>query len=92
MKIRKNEANRIREAMTLHFKTVPPEVWEFYKERVKKDARVKDIDKRMRWDLFYGSGLPRDSEFMNSLRKQGIEDNHIDTVLRQVQKEIRFYI
>lgn len=92
MKIRKNEANRIREAMTLLFILVPPEVWEFYKERVKKDTRVKDIDKRMRWDLFYAAGLLRDSEFMDSLRKQGIEDHHIDTVLRQIQKEIRFYI
>lgn len=56
-----------------------------YKERLKSDSKVKDIEERFRWDLLYnsgirigdGKGMSGDIELYSYMN-----DNHIDSVLK----------
>lgn len=56
-----------------------------YKQSLKSDPRVKDIDKRLRWDLFYfAMPVAWDSKELYGY----LNDNHIDTALRKIMKEL----
>lgn len=44
--------------------------------------KVKDIDKRYRWDLCHGASIPWG--FFTALYDEGCNDNHIDTALRSI--------
>ena len=64
-----------------------------YKEGLKNDQRVKDIDKRFRWDILYatkikigdGEGQHGDINLYSYM-----DDSHIDTALRHIMKSIGF--
>lgn len=63
-----------------------PEVRDRYRRRnIPRAARVKDIDKRFRWDLFW-HGIPVKirSAWMEARYAEGCNDGHIDTVLRKL--------
>lgn len=47
--------------------------------------KVKDLDKRYRWDLLWASG---DRYFLDFARALDATDNHIDTALRRVVKPL----
>lgn len=49
------------------------------------DARVKDVEKRLRWDLLYSANL---SPWICDNLYSYMDDTHIDTALRQIVKEI----
>lgn len=55
-----------------------------HREFIRKEGRAKDIEKRLRWDLFYSAtravGFPNFYSYLN--------DDHIDTALRAIMKEI----
>jgi hypothetical protein len=50
-----------------------------------KDSRVKDLEKRLRWDLSYKAGLTR--FFCDSVYSYA-NDDHIDTALKSIVKEL----
>jgi len=49
------------------------------------DNRVKDIKKRMRWDLLNATNL---TTFVCRELYQYLDDTHIDTALRNIMKEL----
>ena len=58
-----------------------------YKAKLAADSRVKDVDKRLRWDLFYASKLaPWSCDNVYPYAN----DDHVDTALRAIQKELNF--
>ena len=56
------------------------------RENAKNDPRVKDVEKAVRWNLSYRSGL---SAFIcDYVYPQGCDDKHVDTALRNIVKEL----
>ena len=55
-----------------------------HRDFIRKEGKAKDIEKRLRWDLFYSAtravGFPNFYSYLN--------DDHIDTALRAIMKEI----
>ncbi len=51
-----------------------------------KEGKAKDIDKRLRWDAIYAARL---TTFICDQIYPYANDEHIDTVLRQVIKEVQ---
>lgn len=49
------------------------------------DPRVKDAEKRIRWDLSHASGL---TSYICSNVYQYANDDHIDTALRSIAREL----
>lgn len=58
-----------------------------YKNQLKDDTRVKDIEKRFRWDLFQGSVSL--SFIVDELYKY-LNDTHIDSALKKIMSELVF--
>jgi hypothetical protein len=56
-----------------------------YKESLKTDDRIKDLDKRFRWDLFKAACLVR---FTCENLYNYLNDDHIDTALKSIIKEL----
>lgn len=56
-----------------------------HKESLKQDARVKDIEKRFRWDLLYAAKL---SPWICDNLYSYLDDSHIDTALKSIIKEL----
>jgi hypothetical protein len=56
-----------------------------HKEALKNDARVKDLDKRFRWDLLFAS---QSSVYIADTLYNYMDDKHIDTALRAIVKDL----
>jgi len=56
-----------------------------HKEALKNDERVKDIEKRFRWDLMYAANL---SPWICDNLYSYMDDSHIDTALRSIVREL----
>ena len=56
-----------------------------HREALKQDNRVKDLEKRLRWDLSYKAGL---SQFLCDSVYSYANDEHIDTALKNIVKEL----
>lgn len=50
-----------------------------------RSDKVKDLNMRYRWDLFWAAGC---SSFLNDMYDDGLKDSHIDTALRKIVKEL----
>lgn len=50
-----------------------------------REGRAKDVEKRLRWDLFWGAKL---HEFTSSTLYTYLNDTHIDTALKRIIKEL----
>ena len=57
-----------------------------HKEALRGDARVKNLEKRFRWDLSYAAGLTR--WVCDTLYPTGVDDSHIDTALRKAVRDL----
>jgi hypothetical protein len=49
------------------------------------DRKVKDADKRLRWDMLYAAGLGR---WICDNLYSYMDDTHIDTALRTIMKDM----
>lgn len=49
--------------------------------------KVKDLNKRYRWDLFYMTKLVNNREFMGKINEY-LNDDHLDTALRSIVKPL----
>ena len=56
------------------------------REALRNDPRVKDLEKRLRWDLCYAAGL---SAWICDNLYSYLDDVHIDTALRAIIKELQ---
>lgn len=55
------------------------------RDQIAVDPRVRDAEKRLRWDLFHVSGLTR---YVCDHVYNYANDVHIDTALRSIMREI----
>jgi hypothetical protein len=55
------------------------------REVLSKDSRVKDLEKRIRWDLTYQANL---TGFICDSLYSYLDDSHIDTALKSIMKEL----
>jgi hypothetical protein len=55
-----------------------------HREFIRKEGKAKDIEKRLRWDLFYSVNRAAGSMDMWVY----LQNSHIDTALRAIMKEI----
>ena len=64
-----------------------PEVVKAHVEAIRSgsDPRVKDAEKRIRWDLSYASGL---SAYLCNNVYQYANDDHVDTALRSIVRDL----
>lgn len=56
-----------------------------YKDSLKSDGRIKDIDKRFRWDLSYAAKL---APWVCDNLYSYMNDDHIDTALKNIVKDL----
>jgi hypothetical protein len=57
---------------------------EYYTNVIGKDPRVKDVNKRLMWDLVKGAGA---TKYLCDVLYQYLDDTHIDTALRALTPE-----
>jgi hypothetical protein len=80
MKMTNEHYNRLKTRMS-NFK---PFI-EKHRENIIKENKAQDIDKRLRWDIFYASKMHE----IYSYQEFDYTDNHIDTALKKIMKEIQ---
>lgn len=56
-----------------------------YRQRIIDEGKSRDVDKRVRWDVCYASGL---SGWISDNLYGYMDDTHIDTALRRIMREI----
>lgn len=56
-----------------------------YKEKLKADVRIKDLDKRLRWDLLWAVPNTPRTVLMDRLYAY-LDDTHIDTALKIISE------
>jgi hypothetical protein len=56
-----------------------------HKKALLSDPRVKDLDKRFRWDLMYRAGL---NKWVCETLYPYMNDTHLDTALKSVVKDL----
>lgn len=56
-----------------------------HREVLKSDPRVKDLEMRLRWDLFWAAKL---SQFASDTLYTYLNDAHIDTALKKIMTEV----
>jgi len=89
MKISKEHYEHIKQAFQTLSVNDNEKHWKHLKQ-AKKDRTqyIKDIDMRFRWDCFWSRNL---SEWVRTtLYPIGINDDHIDTALKNIIKELGF--
>lgn len=57
--------------------------------RFPRADRVKDLDKRYRWDLFWLAFDQAGGDFRAAFNAEGLTDSHIDTILRRAVPALR---
>lgn len=80
MKITPNHYNQMKQAI----EAIPTELKYMHFESLKLDNRVKDINKRFRWDCFNCAGL---TQFACDNLYSYLNDAHIDTALKSIIPE-----
>ena len=83
MKISKERADAVRKL----FSEIDQERLKNHINAVIATGKSQDLNKRVRWDmLYYSCSLANIN--LNDWYKEGINDSHIDTMLRQVMKDL----
>jgi len=60
-----------------------------HREALKSDPRVKDLEMRLRWDALWATNKQNStSAWMCANLYQYMNDDHIDTALRSIMKEL----
>lgn len=78
------------QAILAHFKRIS-EVSTIgeYREKLKSDPRVKDVEKRLRWDISYAGGTSTEfHKFITSEIYKYANDDHLDTAFKKAMKEL----
>ena len=73
------------EHMKAAIAALPVEGMRTHKQMLASDNRVKDLEKRFRWDLSYAAKL---TPFICSDVYSYANDEHVDTALRQIVCEL----
>lgn len=84
MKIKPEHYNRMLAAFALNYTQA---YVARYREQLKTDARVKELEMRLRWDLLHSAV---GSKWICDMLYPYANDDHIDTALRAVMRELGF--
>jgi hypothetical protein len=57
-----------------------------YREKLKNDKRVKNLETRFNWDMFYACKL---AGYACNYLYTYLNDNHIDTALKSIMRDIK---
>jgi hypothetical protein len=79
MKMTKEHYKHIEQAID----AIPVKLRQSHFASLQLDNRVKDIDKRFRWDCFNYAGL---TQFACDMLYKYLDDTHIDTALKSIMK------
>ncbi len=85
MKIKPEHYNHMERMIHLTVTNIGHDKLQAHKDSLKDDERVKDINKRFRWDICHAAQL---NQFMCEELYEYLNDDHIDTALRQVIKNL----
>ena len=66
-------------------KVATPEKVSAHRQFIVNEGKAKDVEKRLRWDLSYYSGL---TPFICENVYSYANDDHVDTALRQIMREL----
>lgn len=86
LKVRDHHYNYILEHMRSKVNELGPQRLVAYVEMLRTLAEVKDVQKRLRWDLFRAS-IPNIADLYRDLYEY-MNDDHIDTALRNIMAEL----
>ena len=81
MKMKPEHYAHMIEQMRMNAEAIPA-----HREYLKSDERVKDLEKRLRWDVMYASGL---TAYICDELYDYLDDSHIDTALRAIMIELK---
>lgn len=73
------------EYMKTKLMTLAPQIQD-YRDNIEAEGRARDPEMRLRWDLFYDSGLSR---WACDVIYEYANDSHIDTALRAIMRELQ---
>jgi hypothetical protein len=85
MKIKKEHYEHMKSAMVDKLAGTPALDVTAYLRNLENDPRVKDVDKRFRWDLFHAAGL---TKYACDTLYVYLDDAHIDSALKAIMKEM----
>jgi len=85
MKIKKAHYDHMKTAMVDKLAVTSSAEVFAYLRNLENDPRVKDVDKRFRWDLFLAAGL---ATYAYNTLYPYLDDTHIDSALRAIMKEM----
>ena len=85
MKVKTEHYIEIRDAMAGKLATVPPDHVAQWLVTLAADPKVRDVGKRARWDLFRAAIPPA---WACQTLYPYLNDDHIDTALRAIAKEV----
>lgn len=80
MKMKLEHYYYLKNAMAINAQYIPQ-----YKAHIAAEGKAKDPEKRLRWDLAYLSGL---TPWICENLYPYLNDQHIDTALRSIVKEL----
>ncbi len=82
MKIKPEHYNILRNEISM----LPSDEVTQLKMLIEQDSRVRDFDKRFRWDLMYRAGLSR---WICDTLYPYMNDVHLDTALKAVVRDLK---
>lgn len=80
MKMHLDHYHYLKDAMRVNAQYIPQ-----YRAHIIAEGKSKDVEMRLRWDVLYLSGL---SQWICDNLYSYLDDNHIDTALRHIMKDI----
>jgi hypothetical protein len=80
MKMQLDHFHYLQDAMAINAQYIPQ-----YRAYIAAEGKAKDVEKRLRWDLLYLSGL---SKWICDNLYTYLNDEHIDTALRAIMKKL----
>jgi len=59
-----------------------------YKEDLKLDERINDLNTRFTWDIFWALPKNQRNLWLESIKQYGCVDTHIDTAIKKALSEV----
>lgn len=84
MKIKDSHYNFLKEKIT----NIGVETILLHRKSLYNDQRIKDLNKRVRWDCFWIAARTNREELDKLELYSYLNDDHIDTALKKIMKEI----
>ena len=87
MKIKKEFYEKIKAEIANNFTNI--NFIKEYKDELSKNPKIKDVNKRLRWDLFYSIKPEIRIPLVDEIY-QSYNNNHLDTALRHIMIDLNF--